>query len=121
MRMLPSYLRRQAPYLALLAVFAAVFALVFSLYDLPTEAVGYAAGLCLGIGLVPFFLGFFLYARRHRQLQKLLKAVELPQLPLPAPRDALEADYQALLQAVCAHRSTLKSQSEDRYRDMLDY
>ena len=36
-------------------------------------------------------------------------------------RDALEADYQALLQAVCAHRSTLKSQSEDRYRDMLDY
>ena len=43
MRMLPSYLRRQAPYLALLAVFAAVFALVFSLYDLPTEAVGYAA------------------------------------------------------------------------------
>ena len=47
MRMLPSYLRRQAPYLALLAVFVAVFALVFSLYDLPTEAVGYAAGLCL--------------------------------------------------------------------------
>ena len=41
--------------------------------------------------------------------------------PLPAPRDALEADYQALLQAVCAHRSTLKSQSEDRYWDMLDY
>lgn len=121
MKILPSYLRRQAPYLALLVVFAAVFALVFSLYDLPEEAVGYAAALCLGVGLVPFFLGFFLYARRHRQLQKLLKAVELPQLPLPAPRDALEQDYQALLQAVCAHRSTLKSQSEDRYRDMLDY
>ena len=121
MKMLPSYLRRQAPYLALLVVFTAVFALVFSLYDLPAEAVGYAAALCLGVGLVPFFLGLFLYARRHRQLQKLLKAVELPQLPLPAPRDALEQDYQALLQAVCAHRSTLKSQSEDRYRDMLDY
>lgn len=121
MKILPSYLRRQAPYLALLVVFAAVFALVFSLYDLPEEAVGYAAGLCLGVGLVPFFLGLFLYARRHRQLQKLLKAVELPQLPLPAPRDTLEQDYQALLQAVCAHRSTLKSQSEDRYRDMLDY
>lgn len=121
MKILPSYLRRQAPYLALLVVFAAVFALVFSLYDLPVEAVGYAAALCLGVGLVPFFLGLFLYARRHRQLQKLLKAVELPQLPLPAPRDTLEQDYQALLQAVCAHRSTLKSQSEDRYRDMLDY
>ena len=121
MKMLSSYLRRQAPYLALLVVFAAVFALVFSLYDLPVEAVGYAAALCLGVGLVPFFLGLFLYARRHRQLQKLLKAVELPQLPLPVPRDTLEQDYQALLQAVCAHRSTLKSRSEDRYRDMLDY
>ena len=117
MRMLPSYLRRQAPYLALLAVFAAVFALVFSLYDLPTEAVGYAAGLCLGIGLVPFFLGLFLYARRHRQLQKLLKAADLPQLPLPAPRAARAPGYQA----VRAHRPTPKPPSEDRYRDMLDY
>ena len=53
-----SYLRRQWKLLVLLAGIFAVFGAVFSLYDLPVEAVAYAALLCLALGAVLFALGY---------------------------------------------------------------
>ena len=45
-----AYLKRQWKLLLLLLGIVGVFAAVFSLYDLPLEAVGYAAVLCLVLG-----------------------------------------------------------------------
>lgn len=42
-------------------------------------------------------------------------------LPLPPPRGVLEADYQALLRAVCADRVRLAAENRDRLEDMTDY
>lgn len=119
--MLMEYLRRQAKLLVLLAGSAAVFAAVFSLYDLPVEAVAYAAVLCLALGGVLFAVGYRRFVRRHRELEILLHRAEEPVVPLPAPRDLLEADYQALLGAVCAHRARLAAEKEARLRDLTDY
>ena len=38
-----TYLKSRVRLLAVLLAFAAIFALIFSLYELPVEAVGYAA------------------------------------------------------------------------------
>ena len=67
-----AYLKRQRLLLVLLAGIAAVFAAVFSLYDLPLEAVGYGALLCLVLGAVLFILGFRRFRSRHRELRQLL-------------------------------------------------
>ena len=116
-----AYLKRQWKLLVLLMGIAAVFAAVFSLYDLPAEAVGYASLLCLVLGAVLFLLGFRRFSARHRELQRLLDRAEEPVLPLPPAGDLLEADYQALLTAVAAHRARLLSRERDKLEDMTDY
>ena len=116
-----AYLRRQWKLLVLLAGIAAVFAAVFSLYDLPVEAVGYAALLSLVLGGVLFILGFRRFCARHRELRRLLDRAEEPVLPLPPADSLLEEDYQALLTAVAAHRTRLLARERDRLEDMTDY
>lgn len=116
-----AYLKRQRLLLILLAGIAAVFATVFSLYDLPLEAVGYGALLCLVLGAVLFILGFRRFRSRHRELRQLLDRAEEPVLPLPPAGDLLEEDYQALLTAVAAHRTRLLARERDKLEDMTDY
>ena len=116
-----AYLKRQRLLLVLLAGIAAVFAAVFSLYDLPLEAVGYGALLCLVLGAVLFILGFRRFRSRHRELRQLLDRAEEPVLPLPLAGDLLEEDYQALLTAVAAHRTRLLARERDKLEDMTDY
>ena len=119
--MLSSYLRRQYKLVLMLALFAVVFAAVFSLYDLPAEAVGYAAVLCLAIGLVLFAAGYCRYVRRHRELMRLLRNVQEAAFQLPPPSGALEADYQTLLRAVCADRAGIAAAGESARQEMMDY
>lgn len=116
-----AYLKRQWKLLLLLAGAVAVFAAVFALYDLPVEAVAYAGLLCLALGLLLFALGYSAFLRRHRELEGLLRKVHESVLPLPPPRGVLEADYQALLRAVCADRVRLAAENRDRLEDMTDY
>ena len=116
-----AYLKRQWKLLLLLIGIAAVFAAVFSLYDLPVEAVGYGAALCLVLGAVLFALGYWRFRSRHRELRRRLDRAEEPVLPLPPAGDLLEADYQALLTAVAAHRTRLLARERDKLEDMTDY
>ena len=46
---------------ALLAAFAGIYAVVFYLYDMETEAVLYAGGLCVLLGAVVLCVSFFFY------------------------------------------------------------
>ena len=120
--MLLAYLKRQWKLLLLLAGAVAVFAAVFALYDLPVEAVAYAGLLCHGAGPAacsPWGTPAFL--RRHWELESLLRRASEPVLPLPPPRGVLEADYRALLAAICADRVRLAAENRDRLQDMTDY
>lgn len=119
--MLGSYLKRQYKLILMLALFAAVFAAVFSLYDLPVEAVAYASVLCLLMGLTLFAVSFHAYARRHRDLALLMQNVRDAALALPVPSGALEADYQALLRAVCGDRADILAEEEAKRQELLDY
>jgi signal transduction histidine kinase len=119
--MLASYLKRQYKLLLLLALIAAIFTAVFSLYDLPVEPVVYAAALCLAAGGVLFALSFWRYVRRRRDLARRGDLPEEAAEHLPPPGGALEADYQALLRAVCADRAAVTADAENARRDMEDY
>jgi len=121
MTMLLDYLKRKAPLLAMLALFAAIFAAVFSLYDLPVEAVTYAVALCLAVGAALFALRFAAYVRRRRELELLRRNAEELAFTLPPPVGALEASYQELLRAVCADRARLASEKDAQYRETVDY
>ena len=68
-----------------------------------------------------FTLGYFQFLRRHRELKGLLVQIQEKALPLPPPKGLLEADYQALLQALASERAALALEDRNRLQDMTDY
>ena len=74
--------------------FGGIFALVFSLYDLETEAVWYAGGLCLFLAAVVLGIHFLSYRRRHLEYKRVLKDIQVTLEELPSPRTLAEADLQ---------------------------
>lgn len=121
MKILGAYLARHWKLLLLLSGSLGICGFVFFLYDLPTESVGYAALLCLALGLALFIPGYLQFRRRHRELERLLVQVKETVLPLPPPRGLLEADYQALTQALARDRAALALENRNRLQDMTDY
>lgn len=121
MKTLGAYLRRHWKLLLLLAGSLGVCCAVFRLYGLPLESVAYAFALCFALGMVLFAIGYFQFRRRHRELERLLNRLTEKVLPLPPPKGLLEADYQALLQALASDRAALALESRNRLQDMTDY
>lgn len=121
MRALGAYLARHGKLLVLLAGSLGICSAIFSLYGLPLESVGYAFALCLALGLALFIPGYFQFLRRHRELERLRLQVRERVLPLPPPKGLLEADYQALLQALASERAALALEDRNRLQDMTDY
>lgn len=119
--MLFSYLRRHYKMILLLALFITVFAVVFSLYDLPVEAVLYAAALCFVIGLVLFAIGYIRYVLHHRELRELLGRVAVSIDDLPEPFGIIEKDYQELLRVLFREKTRIESEASIDKQDLLDY
>ena len=119
--MLFSYLRRHIKIILMLCVFVLIFAAVFSLYELPAEAVLYAAILCVFTGGVLFFIGYAGYLKRHRVLSEMLPRITLSIDSLPAPHGAPESDYQALIKALAEAKAASASLADMEKRDLVDY
>lgn len=120
-RLLCSYLKRELKLILMLLLFIMIFACVFQLYDLPVEAVSYAAVLCLVVGLILFGMGYSRYVHRHKLLLRLQQNVTETHFCFPVPMSRLEEDYQSLLRAVCADRAKLVAEHDDAYQDMTNY
>ncbi|HIS44703.1 MAG TPA: sensor histidine kinase [Candidatus Scatomorpha merdigallinarum] len=116
-----SYVKRRWKVLSALALFTLIFALVFSLYELPTEAVLYASGLCfvLGAGLLGY--SYYLYRRRCRTLETLQRSICVSSDGLPAPEDRIEELYQELIYVLSDERSRIEAVYEGEKRDANDY
>lgn len=121
MRVLAAYLRRHWKLLLLLAGSLGICSAVFYLYGLPLESVLYAFALCFALGTALFAAGYVQFRRRHRELERLLVQVKEKVLPLPPPKGLLEADYQALVQALASDRAALFLEDRNRLQDMTDY
>lgn len=79
------------------ALYSGIFALIFSLYELETEAVLYAAGLCVLLTAAVLSVRFVFYWKAHVRRQRLVRNVEVELDELPEPKTLAEADYQEML------------------------
>jgi len=118
---LKGYLWRHKKIVLLLILFPAVFAAVFSLYDLPLEAVAYAAVLCIFIGGVLFAAGYARFLNRHRKLAQLRSRITLSMDGLPPPNGLLERDYQTLIRLIYEDKARLASQADSARSDIVGY
>ena len=121
MRLFLRYLRTKALKICAFFGFAGLFLLSFALYHLPLAAVWYPSALCLLLGLFVLLLDFRKVRARHLALRQLLAG--LPELPerLPPAASVPEEDYRALVTALGEEHRRLQTQTDSRYRDMLDY
>lgn len=115
------YLRQYRMQAVVFFLFAVIFALVFDLYELETEAVLYAAGLCILLGIVVLAVHFVFYYKKHQERRHILRNVRLMIDTMPEPGTLGEADYQEMLRALkrMDDDSLIKWQNERR--ESIDY
>lgn len=116
------FLRQSRRTGALLLVFAVSFAVIFSLYDLELEAVLYAGGLCMLLGMVVMGVSFFFYYNAHRARRRILQNVEILTGELPEPQTLAEADYQEMIRRLKeAYDRNLRDWQRERKESMNYY
>ena len=115
------YLRSRLSLMLFLLGVAALFAVAFALYHLPLEAVAYPAALTLAAGMCALAVEYGKYARKCRALRQLQEAGgDLPSL-LPAAKEPLEAEYQALAVRLCARHQAREEEISGQYRERIAY
>lgn len=111
MKLFLSYLKRHIRLLLMLLVCGGVAAAVLFLYRVPREGLWYAFLLCLAVGALFLVLGFCRYQSRHKALQRALDQLGEGSLALPEAEDALEADYQTLLNVLEEDRRRIEREA----------
>ena len=105
------YLRQRRALLCAAALFAALFCASFALYQLPVGAAAYPSALCAGIGAVWLAVDYFRARAKHEALAQ----------SFPAPATLAEADYQAIILALCEELRAQENTASARQADMADY
>lgn len=98
-----------------------IFALVFSLYDLETEAVAYAGGLCTLFMSLLLTGNFFRYLMAHKRRRRMLESPELLTDELPPPATLAEEDYQGMLRRLKALYDANLTAWENERKESMDY
>lgn len=105
----------------LFLVFVSIYGLIFSLYNLETEAVLYAGGLCLLIGAGVITVHFISYYKEHEKRKEICQNVQVLLPKLPEPRTLAETDYQEMLGALKQICDENLIQWQNERRESMDY
>ena len=100
---------------------AIIAALVFYLYNVPVQAVGYAALLCALFLLIWFVVSFYKYYQKHTALAALLERVGLELGAFWAPGDLIEKDYQEIVTRLHERQMELIAGYDSSRTEMIDY
>ena len=106
---------------ALFAAFAAIFAVIFGLYNLPVEAVLYAAGLCVLLGAVCLVSGFIRYYKRHREMLRILENVQILSEELEGGKTLAEEDLTAMVKKLKRLLDESETARRDDAKESMDY
>ncbi|AWI13439.1 MULTISPECIES: sensor histidine kinase [Bacillaceae] len=115
------YLHKNWRPLGLSTLFVLCFTIVFSLSHLPLAPILYAVLLCLYIGLIFFIVDFLKFIKRYKMLKIAHKTITVQINQLPVPQNAIERQYQELLQILYKHKNELTIQADNKQKDLVDY
>ncbi|MCB6991912.1 sensor histidine kinase [bacterium 210820-DFI.6.37] len=121
MRQIGEYLKFHKKALLLFVVCTGIFTLVFFLSDIPLEAVLYAALLCLIAAAAVAGYDFYHFQRHHRELRKMICAIDAQIDHLPEPRGVIDEDYMELLRELHQQKRENETRAYIEKRDLVDY
>ena len=118
---LEHYFRQHLSVTLMLLSFVAIFAAIFRLYDLETEAVLYATGLCLLFALVVITVHFIFYLKEHQERMRILKNICLLVDELPEAKTLAENDLLAMIRELKKINEVTETARQTDRRESLDY
>ena len=116
-----SYFKARASGAALLILCAGIFAGVFFLYGLPWQAALYGGALSLVAVAVFWLRDFWRYREKRALLREMVNEVSVSLERLPAPRDEIEAGYQALIRALFDDAARRQTEASAQISGMAEY
>lgn len=115
------YFRQHLSTALLFFGFVSIFSVIFRLYDLETEAVWYASGLCFLFAAVVICVHFFFYWKKHLEHIRILKNIHLLVDELPEPKTLAEDDLQDMIRKLrCILDASITERQTER-RESIDY
>lgn len=121
MKLFWAYIRERQKGIIALVLFGVVFAVSFLLYHLPIEAVGYPALLCILFGIIFVIIDFTHVRARHEQLCGIREMTAAMISQMPAAEGIEDADYQAVIENLITEVTSLQTDADARYQDMIEY
>ena len=115
------YVKEHLAPAALFAAFAVIFAVIFSLYNLPVEAVLYAAGLCALPAAVCLVSGFIRYYKRHEEMLRILENVQILSGELEGGKTLAEEDLTAMVKKLKRLLDESETARRDDAKESMDY
>ncbi|MDE7063698.1 MAG: sensor histidine kinase, partial [Lachnospiraceae bacterium] len=121
MKLFLAYIRERQKEIIALVLFGAIFVVSFFLYHLPIEAVGYPALLCLLVGMIFVIIDFIHVRARHEELCGIREMTAAMISQMPAAEGIEDADYQAVIENLITEVTSLQTDTDARYQDMVEY
>lgn len=116
-----SYLHQYMYTTFMFVIYMGIFVWIFLLYDLETEAVLYAAGLCVLLTVLVLAVHYLQYRQKHFRRYIYMKQIEVMDDQLPQPETLAEADYQEMIRRLWSvYRDGLTAWQNER-QEHMDY
>ena len=121
MKLWSSYLKRNLGWIAVILLTIFSMSVIVELNGVHISEWIYGTILCIFFLLVIGGVDFYLYYRRHQNLQKMQDIVKISVNALDMPKDQIEEDYQKLLQIVHEDKVKAVNDLESGKKDMAEY
>ena len=121
MKLFLQYLRQRRRIFIVGAVFCVIFAVSFLLYHLPIGAVIYPTLLCAALGILIMVFDFLRVKREHEALSSIRSMTDVIAGSLPKSDGIKDEDYQQILRLLSEEQNNYRTQTNQKYADMIDY
>ncbi len=119
--MIGKYIRSKYKTIVLFALYLGIFCMVAFLYRMPADALIYACALCLFFAAAFMIYSYCRYRQKAAMLADIRVRIEYGPEGLPRPANAIEEEYQAIIQSLYQKTSDAVSMRDRGMTDMLDY
>ena len=121
MKLFLKFVRQYLGSALLFALFVRVYALVFSLYELETEAVVYAALLCIAVAVLFTVIRFIRFRADYQKRDALLRNTELLNEHIPEAHSPEQEQWLAIIAQLNEQCREADTMLRNERTDMLDY
>ena len=116
------YVRSELKNIAFYVLITAIFSIICAVWHYDIRAVAYAAVLCLSAGLIVFFIGYFFFLSRVKQLKSIVGDYDTAadRIP-PVSAYSTEREWREIALSLFSELKKRETVSDNKLREAEDY